>query len=106
MVKVVDPNAGLVENSLPRQASKLFSAQLLLNDLLAVGGSDNQIRVWNLESGHEVGVLKGHTGTVSSLAFGQGVLVSGSFDTQVRIWQVNARQPLERRAGQEWRALK
>ena len=106
MVKVVDPNAGLVKNSLPRQASKLFSAQLLPNDLLAIGGSDNQIRVWNLESGHEVGVLKGHTGTVSSLAFGQGVLVSGSFDTQVRIWQVNARQPLERRAGQEWRALK
>ena len=106
MVKVVDPNAGVVENSLPRQASKLFSAQLLPSDLLAVGGSDNQIRVWNLESGSEVGVLKGHTGTVSSLAFGHGVLVSGSFDTQVRIWQVNAEQTLERRAGQEWRALK
>lgn len=106
MVKVVDPNAGVVENSLPRQASKLFSAQLLPSDLLAVGGSDNQIRVWNLESGSEVGVLKGHTGTVSSLAFGHGVLVSGSFDTQVRIWQVNAEPTLERRAGQEWRALK
>ena len=106
MVKVVDPNAGVVENSLPRQASKLFSAQLLPSDLLAVGGSDNQIRVWNLESGSEVGVLKGHTGTVSSLAFGHGVLVSGSFDTQVRIWQVNAEPTLERRAGHEWRALK
>ena len=106
MVKVVDPNAGVVENSLPRQASKLFSAQLLPSDLLAVGGSDNQIRVWNLESGSEVGVLRGHTGTVSSLAFGHGVLVSGSFDTQVRIWQVNAEPTLERRAGQEWRALK
>ena len=107
MVKVVNPRVGLVDDSLPRQASKLFSAQLLPGGLLAIGGSDNQIRVWNLESGHEVGVLRGHTGTVSTLAFGHGVLVSGSFDTQVRIWRVNAAgQPFERRAGQEWRALK
>ena len=108
MIKVIDPKAGSVEAALPRQSSKLFSAQLLPGGLLAVGGSDNQIRVWNLESGHEVGILKGHTGTVSSLAFGHGVLVSGSFDTQVRVWQIKAAavQPLERRAGQEWRALK
>ena len=107
MVKIVDPRGGTVESSLPRQASKLFSAQLLPGDLLAVGGSDNQIRVWDLATGQEVGILKGHTGTVSSLTFGHGMLVSGSFDTQVRIWRVAAAgQTLERRAGQEWRALK
>lgn len=109
MIKVIDPKAGVVDNTLPRQTAKLFSAQLLPGGMLAIGGSDNQIRVWKLDSGQEVGVLRGHTGTVSSLAFGQGVLVSGSFDTQVRVWQVGAGvadQPLERRAGQQWRALK
>ncbi len=109
MVKVIDPKTGVVDSTLPRQASKLFSAQLLSGGMLATGGSDNQIRVWKLDSGQEVGVLRGHTGTVSTLAFEQGVLVSGSFDTQVRVWQVGAgvvTQPLERRANQQWRGLK
>ena len=109
MVKIIDPKSGAVENTLPRQTSKLFSAQLLPGDLLAIGGSDNQIRVWNLGGGQEVGILRGHTGTVSSLAFGHGVLVSGSFDTQVRIWKVGAvgaGQPFERRANQQWKAMK
>ena len=108
MVKVIDPKAGTVDSSLPRHPSKLFAAQLLPNDLIATGGSDNKIRIWNLTTQSEVGVLQGHTGTVTSMDAGSGVLVSGSYDTQVRVWQIGdvAEQPLERRANQQWRALK
>ena len=108
MVKIIDPKAGTVDNSLPRHPSKLFSAQLLPNDVIATGGSDNLIRIWNLDTQSEVGMLRGHTGTVTSMDAGAGVLVSGSYDTQVRVWQVGGALglPLERRADQEWRALK
>ncbi len=108
MVKVIDPVAGTVGSAFPRQSSKLFAAKLLSDDMLAIGGSDNQIRIWNIDTKRAVGVLKGHTGTISCLDAGQGVLVSGSYDTQVRVWQVAvaAKQPIERRADQEWRALK
>ena len=34
-------------------------------------------------------MLDKHTGTVSSLDFAQNVIVSGSFDTTVRIWTPN-----------------
>lgn len=108
MVKIIDPKAGSVDSSLPRFPAKLFSAKLLPNDLVATGGSDNKIRIWNLDAQTELGVLHGHTGTVASIDTAPGVLVSGGFDTQVRVWQMREvpGQPIERRADQQWRALK
>ena len=108
MVKVIDPHAGKVEIVLPRQPSKLFAVQLLPDDMIATGGSDNKIRIWKLDTQTKVGVLDGHTGTVTSLDAAPGILVSGSYDTQVRVWHtgVGFDQPIERRADQQWRALK
>ena len=34
-----------------------------------------------------IGMLKGHTGTVSCLSAVEGILVSGGFDTTFRIWK-------------------
>jgi len=108
MVKVIDPKVGVVDSSLPRLPAKLFSAKLLPGDLVATGGSDNKIRIWNLDAQSELGVLNGHTGTVASIDAAPGVLVSGGFDTQVRVWQMRTVPgvTLERRANQQWRALK
>ncbi len=73
--------------SLPRHSAKLFSAAILKNDLIATAGSDNLIHVWRMSDAAEIGALKGHSGTVSSLDFVAGRLASGSFDTQVRVWK-------------------
>ena len=107
-VKVINPKAGTVDSSLPRSPAKLFSAQLLPGGVIAVGGSDNKIRIWDLEAQSEIGLLHGHTGTVASMDATPDILVSGGFDTQVRVWQITAvpGQPIERRANQQWRALK
>ena len=70
----------------PRNASKLYATALLNDGLLATGGSDNQITVWQLANLRQAGTLKGHTGTVSCLDFADNKLVSGSYDTQVRLW--------------------
>jgi len=66
--------------------SKIYSTALLENNLLAVGGSDNQIHLWQLADLQKMGTLKGHTGTVACLDYAAHRLVSGSYDTQVRIW--------------------
>jgi hypothetical protein len=35
-----------------------------------------------------LGQLTGHVGSVSALAYQDGTLVSGGFDTFLRIWQI------------------
>ena len=72
--------------SFPRHASKLYATALLSDGLMATAGSDNRIHIWQLSNLQEAGTLNGHTGTVSCLDYSGGKLVSGSYDTHVRLW--------------------
>lgn len=72
--------------ALPRQLCKLFAVTLLGDDLCATSGSDNQIGIWQLSTQQQLGILAGHTGTVSCLTASPKLLVSGSYDTQIRVW--------------------
>src|SRR4051812_9388664 len=59
--------------------------------LLASGGSDQTIRLWDPVTGGERKLLRGHTGAVRALAFAarsSQFLASGSADGTVRIWDV------------------
>ncbi len=87
LVALTDPFQPATSLQLPQQASRLFAVTLLEERICATSGSDNRIAVWNLESRELLGTLSGHTGTVSCLATGNRLLVSGSYDTQIRIWQ-------------------
>ncbi|MEC7565492.1 MAG: WD40 repeat domain-containing protein [Planctomycetota bacterium] len=68
---------------------------------VAVGASDNQIHLWNIDTRQETRVYQGHTGSVVALDFKadekgrQGTLISGSYDTSIRSWQF---QPAENSA--------
>ncbi|EIW74619.1 WD40 repeat-like protein [Coniophora puteana RWD-64-598 SS2] len=55
------------------------------------GPSDaNQILLWNTYSGNVTGTLKGHTGSVNSVAYARdGRLASGSDDCTVKVWAYN-----------------
>jgi WD40 repeat protein len=55
---------------------------------LATAGSDNQIHLWDLNARRKVARLSGHSGSVAALDAMGEVLVSGSYDTTVRIWPV------------------
>ncbi len=86
LVKLTDPLDPTGERSFPRHASKLYATALLNDGLVATAGSDNKIHIWQLSDLQEIGSLKGHTGTVSCLDFSGNKLVSGSYDTHVRLW--------------------
>ncbi|MCA8994398.1 MAG: WD40 repeat domain-containing protein [Planctomycetaceae bacterium] len=62
--------------------------------LIASGGQDNTLRIWNASNGHQVFSLKGHTHTITVVKFsvhGKWI-ASGSSDRTVRIWDVETGQ--------------
>ena len=69
--------------------SKLFSLSVLNQDLIAVGGTDNKVQIWNVKTRTRLGILTGHKGCVSCLDSDGNTLVSGSFDTKIRIWKIS-----------------
>src|SRR5262249_54282601 len=82
--------------------------------LLATGGRDNSIVLWESGTGQAVRVLRGHVRPVRSLAFtpdGQALL-SGSADTTALLWSVWPRGGAapkdwdEKAAARRWEALK
>jgi WD40 repeat protein len=74
--------------TLPPQPAKILALVNCGPHVVATAGSDNIIRLWDLSARRELGQLTGHTGSVSALAFRDGILVSGGFDTFLRIWHV------------------
>lgn len=97
VVCITDPNNPGLVRSFPRHASKLYATKLLDDGLIATAGSDNQIHIWQISDLQKVGTLKGHTGTVTSLAYSDKKLVSGSYDTHVRVWDTEQHTSIQQR---------
>jgi WD40 repeat protein len=83
-----DPNGG---RALPRLKGKIYAAKLLSDNRLATGGSDDLIHIWDLARLERIDALAGHAGTISCLDSMGTILASGSYDTQVRIWESRPR---------------
>ena len=58
--------------------------------ILASGGMDKTVRLWDVAAAHTISTLTGHTAPVSSVGFSQDgrILASGSQDKTVRLWDV------------------
>jgi WD40 repeat protein len=70
--------------------AKLHALCLVNDSLVAAAGSDNRIRLYDAIADGVVAELEGHTGTVAVLVPCGEFLASGSFDTTVRIWDLEA----------------
>ena len=84
----VVPVAGGPGHSLPPRPAKVLAIAFYGPHHLATAGSDNLIRLWDVQTKTEIGVLRGHTGSVAALECKDKVLVSAGYDTTVRIWDV------------------
>lgn len=67
---------------------KLFAVSVLTPKLVAVAGSDDVIRVVDMNAGNVVRTLRGHHGSVSTLDVSHGLLFSGSYDATLRCWSI------------------
>ncbi len=91
-----DSQSGRSLGHLPERPCKVMGLTFCGNTTLAAGGSDNVIYLWDITAREQRAKLEGHTGSVSSLVFHPQTreLISGSFDTTVRVW--NLADQLER----------
>jgi WD40 repeat protein len=69
--------------------------------LLATGGADQLVRVWDAATGKELRQLQGHTGVVWGVAFepSGSRLASVSGDRTVKVWDAATAQELRTLAG-------
>jgi WD40 repeat protein len=74
-----------------------------IDPLAVTAGADKTVRVWNVESGHEVIRLLGHESDVRFAAFDPDakLIVSAGKDQTVRVWDVAERREIARLIGHE-----
>jgi WD40 repeat protein len=68
--------------------SKMMALCLVNDQVLAVAGADNKIRLYDAPSSTVIAEMSGHQGTVAVMCPCGEQLASGSFDTTVRIWNL------------------
>ncbi len=69
-------------------SGKLMSMSLINDHMVAAAGADNSIVLVDIMSNQAVAQLNGHTGTVAVMVPCGEFLASGSFDTTIRIWNL------------------
>ena len=62
-----------------------------VESILASGGWDRTIRLWDTTTGEDIKTLTGHRSGIRSLAFSPDgkIIASGSYDRTVRLWDVD-----------------
>jgi serine/threonine protein kinase len=64
--------------------------------LLASGGNDQSIRLWDINTRATIAILKAHTAAVKSVAFSPDgtILASSSDDQTIKLWNLSDRQEI------------
>lgn len=72
------------------KGAKLRSLCLINDYLIAAAGANNTIHIYDALADEELGKLTGHSGSVAVMCSCADRLVSGSFDTTVRLWKLES----------------
>jgi WD40 repeat protein len=87
-VHVLPISRGATGFALPTRPAKALALVFYGPRQLAVAGSDNLIRLWDVSEQREIGNLAGHSGTIAALDCQGKTLISAGYDTTVRIWTI------------------
>ena len=80
--------ATMAATKLAETDGRKFDIAVIEGRSIACCGSTNQIELFDIRSGQSLGHLEGHKGTVSCIEYHDGKLISGSYDTEARVWKM------------------
>jgi WD40 repeat protein/tRNA A-37 threonylcarbamoyl transferase component Bud32 len=88
-IQIWNPHTMQRYNSFSTQLSGITSLAFSPDGQTLAVGCGKTIELWNLDSGKRMCILCGHTKTVESVTFSPAryILVSGSGDQKIKIWQ-------------------
>ena len=87
-IHVWDATNGGKRHSLTHTPGKVLAITMLDGNRFAAATSKNEIPLFQLQDAQPYALLQGHTGSVAALVARNERLVSGSFDTTVRVWSI------------------
>jgi WD40 repeat protein len=99
-VLLCDAGSGQVRHTLPGHPGGSRCVAFAADSrLLASGGDDGLVRLWEVHSGQERVALEWHLDCVCSVAFAPDgmTLASGSFDGTIKVWPREVLRPSQRR---------
>jgi WD40 repeat protein len=88
IVRLLNAATGKPVADLPERPGEVLALCFCGPNLLASAGSGDVIHLWDLAGGGEQRRLIGHTGSITTLVLDghTQTLISGSYDTTVRLW--------------------
>ena len=92
LIEIWNASTGEPSGRFSSKPGRIYALTFCEAGQIATGGSDNTVRIWDLQRRIEVRQLRGHTGSVAALAYepATDVLISGGFDTAVRVWRLDS----------------
>ena len=71
--------------------------------IIATGGYDGVIKLWDVRSGKEINTLKGHSSDVTSVSFSPDgkTIASGSEDKTIKLWDIKSGEIIKTFVGHE-----
>jgi len=90
-------NSDLSKSVFTNTLGSIFAAKFSPTDNLFATAIDNQIYLWEADSGRQLHTLEAHNAWVESLAFNPSgkILASGSHDQTIRLWDIQTGQCLQ-----------
>jgi WD40 repeat protein len=101
-LSLLDIDTEQVVKSFPANDGQITSVAFSVDwKMMASGGVDDTIKVWNLNSGEEIYSFRGHTDDIQSVVFSPDSqkIASGSSDGTIKIWNLSTGKELRTLTG-------